>query len=62
VLDIPTSKTDMDGSMVQTVYYQENNLRRIADYCERDVIVTANIILRFQNLPILTEDMVVIVL
>lgn len=61
VLDLPTSKTDMDGSMVQDVYYREKNLRRIADYCERDVILTANIILKFNNLPILEELAVTIV-
>jgi len=61
VLDIPTSKTDMDGSMVQDVYYKEKNLRRIADYCERDVIVTANVVLRFLNLPVIEDKAVVIV-
>ena len=61
VLGIQTSKTDMDGSMVQDVYYKEKNLRRIADYCERDVIVTANVVLRFLNLPILSDNAVIIV-
>lgn len=61
VLDIPTSKTDMDGSMVQDVYYKENDLQRIVEYCQRDVIVTANIILRFQNISILKDENVVIV-
>jgi len=61
VLGIPTSKTDMDGSMVQHVYYKDKNIRRIADYCERDVIVTANVVLRFLNLPILKDESVVIV-
>lgn len=61
VLGIPTSKTDMDGSMVQDVYYKEHDLQRIVDYCQRDVVVTANIILRFQQLPALREEDVVIV-
>lgn len=61
VLGIPTSKTDMDGSMVQDVYYKEHDLQRIVDYCQRDVVVTANIILRFQQLPMLREEDVVIV-
>ena len=61
VLGVPTSKTDMDGSMVQDVYYIEKNLQRIVDYCQRDVVVTANIILRFKNLPILEANNVVIV-
>lgn len=61
VLGIPTSKTDMDGSMVQDVYYKERDLQRIVDYCQRDVVVTANVILRFQQLPTLRDEDVVIV-
>jgi len=61
VLGLQTSKTDMDGSMVQDVYYKDKNLRRIADYCERDVIVTANVVLKFLNLPVITEGKVIIV-
>ncbi len=61
VLALPTSKTDIDGSMVQDVYYIDKNLRRIADYCERDVILTASIILKFINLPPLEENAVTIV-
>lgn len=61
VLGIPTSKTDMDGSMVQEVYYKEKDLPRIVDYCQRDVVVTANVILRFKNLPLLDEKNVVVV-
>lgn len=61
VLGIPTSKTDMDGSMVQDVYYREKDLKRIVEYCQRDVVVTANVILRYKNLPILTADKVSVV-
>jgi DNA polymerase elongation subunit (family B) len=60
-LNIPTSKTDIDGSMVQDVYYNENDLQRIVEYCQRDVVVVANIILRFQNLNLLKEENIVIV-
>jgi DNA polymerase elongation subunit (family B) len=61
VLGIPTSKGDIDGSMVQDVYYKEKNLQRIVEYCQRDVVVTANVILRFKDLPLLTDDKVIIV-
>lgn len=61
VLGIPTSKSDIDGSMVQDVYYNDKDLLRIVAYCQRDVIVTANIVLRFKGLPLLTDDRVVIV-
>ncbi len=61
VLGIPTSKTDIDGSMVQHVYYKENNLPRIVEYCQRDVVVVANIVLRFKNIPLLNEADIIIV-
>lgn len=61
VLGIPTSKSDMDGSMVQDVYYRDNDLPRIVEYCQRDVVVTANVILRFNNLPLLTDDRILVV-
>jgi len=61
VLNVPTSKTDMDGSMVQDVYYKQNDLPRIVEYCQRDVVVVANVILRFKNLPLLKEENVTIV-
>ena len=60
-LNIPSPKDDIDGSMVGDVYWKENDLKRIANYCEKDVITVANIILRFKSLPILKADEVVIV-
>lgn len=60
VLNIPTSKTDIDGSKVQEVYYKENDLPKIVAYCERDIVVVANIILRFKNLPLLNKEHITI--
>jgi uncharacterized protein YprB with RNaseH-like and TPR domain len=34
---IPTPKDDIDGSEVARVYYEENDLERIKQYCEKDV-------------------------
>ena len=58
ILDIPTSKDDIDGSMVQHVYYKENNLQRIVNYCEKDVVVVARVIQRLINLPIIEEELI----
>lgn len=60
VLGIQTPKDDIDGSMVQEVYYKENNLPRIVTYCQKDVITVANIIMRFKNLPLIGEEAIVI--
>lgn len=55
VLGVPTPKTDIDGSQVQEVYYQEQNIERIVAYCQQDVIAVANILLKFSTLPLLTN-------
>lgn len=61
VMDVPTSKNDIDGSMVQDVYYKDKNLKRIVDYCQRDVEVVANLLLRFNNMPLLQPDKIRVV-
>jgi hypothetical protein len=51
IFDIPSSKEGIDGSMVNSVYYKENDLDNIRKYCLRDVEVTARIYLAYQGLP-----------
>lgn len=53
LFDIPSSKDDFDGSMVSDCFYRENDTERIRQYCEKDVIVTAQLFLRFKNLPVI---------
>jgi 3'-5' exonuclease len=60
-LNVPSPKDDIDGSMVGDVYWQEKNLERIMIYCQKDVVTAANIILRFKNLPLLTEEQIIFV-
>jgi len=60
-LGVPSPKDDIDGSMVADVYWKEKNLQRIATYCQKDVVTTANIILRFKNKELIKEEQVVIV-
>ncbi|MEO7766844.1 MAG: ribonuclease H-like domain-containing protein [Ferruginibacter sp.] len=59
-LNVPSPKDDIDGSMVGDVYWKENDVQRIASYCQKDVVTVANIILRFKNMPLLKEDQVII--
>ena len=61
VFGIPTPKDDIDGSQVWSVYWQENNLNRIVNYCQKDVLTLAQIYLRMNNLPQIDKDNVVIV-
>ena len=58
VFDIPSPKDDIDGSQVGKVFWEENDLPRIAKYCEKDVLAVMQILLRFQNQPILTADQI----
>ena len=60
-MNVPSPKDDIDGSMVGHVYWEENNLERIAVYCQKDVATVANIILRFKGLPLLKEEQIVFV-
>lgn len=47
-LGLPSPKSDINGSEVGDVYWQEKNLDRIVSYCERDVETVANIIRKFR--------------
>lgn len=53
---IESSKDDIDGSMVNTVYYLENDLERISKYCQRDVMVTAQVFLKLCGLPLIHDS------
>jgi len=61
-MGIPSPKDDIDGSMVGELYWSGNeeerkiNLKRIVTYCQKDVITTANIILRFKNMPVIVPQ------
>ena len=56
VLGVPTSKDDIDGSMVSTVYYKEKNLERIVHYCEKDVVTVAQIFRKMCLEPLLEKE------
>lgn len=56
ILNIPTPKDDIDGSMVADTYYRLKDISRIARYCEKDVIAVAQILQRFRGEKILSEE------
>ncbi len=49
VLGIPSPKDDIDGSMVYSVYWIEKDLSRIVEYCQKDVVTLAQVLLRFNG-------------
>lgn len=58
VLGFPSPKDDIDGSQVGRVFWEEDDLERIAFYCEKDVLATVQLFLRFRRMPLLEEDQV----
>jgi len=55
ILNIPSPKDDISGSEVGDVYYKEKNITRIVTYCEKDTIAIAQLLLRFNNEPLIKE-------
>jgi len=56
IFGIESSKEGIDGSMVNQVYYQENDLDRIAKYCMHDVAVTAQLYLKLNNIQTFSSE------
>ena len=59
-LGIPSPKDQMDGSMVGHFYWEQKALEDIKRYCEKDVVTVAQVYLRLLNLPLLTDEQVLI--
>jgi len=60
IFDIPTPKDDIDGSMIRDVYYEEENLERIVTYCQKDVVATARLYLKFRGEETFNDDKIMI--
>jgi hypothetical protein len=55
IFNIPTPKDDIDGSMVGSVYWQEKNLERIVEYCQKDVVALVQLFLRLKGEELITD-------
>ena len=50
-LDIPTPKDcEVTGSQVHNAYWNKNMLKEIAEYCEKDVLVLVDAIMKLKSL------------
>lgn len=56
VFQIPTPKDDIDGSQVADVYYNQHDIQRIATYCQKDVVATAQVFLKLQAMPLILPE------
>ena len=59
VFGIPSPKDDIDGSEVGSVYWNEKDLDRIAEYCEKDVLAVVQLLLKYMRQSILEENQIV---
>ena len=56
VLGVPSPKNDIDGSEIYTVFYKEKDLDRIVNYCQKDTLAVAQILLRLRGEALLSKD------
>ena len=56
VLGIQLPKDDIDGSEIYTVFYKEKDLERIVNYCQKDTLAVAQILLRLRGEALLSKD------
>ena len=59
IFNIPTPKENMDGSQVAKVFYEEDNLDKIINYCEKDVVATIQLFRRYRGEPLIEEDFII---
>ena len=59
IFGIPTPKDDISGADVRRVYYEENDIDRIAEYCKKDVISMARIFQRYVGKSFISDDAVI---
>ena len=60
IFDIPTPKDDIDGSMVNQVYWEDKDLKRIAVYCQKDVVALTQLFLRYRNENLIKDENIII--
>lgn len=54
-LGLNTPKDDIRGEEVGRVFWLENNLPRITEYCQKDVFACAQVIMKLSNLPVVQD-------
>ena len=56
IFGIDSPKDDIDGSQVWSTYWIDKDLERIKNYCMKDVVTTAQIILKFKGMELLKPE------
>jgi hypothetical protein len=55
-LNISSPKDDIDGSMVGQVYWEDEDIDRIVEYCQKDVVTVIQVVMRFTGLPLFSNN------
>ena len=55
ILGIKSPKDDIKGSDVYKVFYKDNDIKRIAEYCEKDVLAVANVYQRLNGYDLIKK-------
>jgi len=56
IFEIPTPKDVIDGSMVGDVYWEEDDIEKIATYCKKDVATLINVYLKLVGKDVIPSD------
>ena len=59
VFGIPTPKDDISGKDVAGVFYKEKNIDRIVEYCEKDTLAVAQLLLRYKGMELIENEQVI---
>lgn len=60
-LGVPSPKDDIDGSQVGNVFWKEDDIDRIAVYCQKDVVTVVQVLLRMIRKPMISEENIEII-
>lgn len=58
---IPTPKDDIDGSLVADVFWKENDIHRIVNYCQKDVVAIAQLYRKYRGMELLDDNSIDII-
>jgi len=61
IFKIPSPKNDIDGSMVCDIYWKENDLPRIARYCEKDVVAILQLYRKYRGEELIPDECITFV-
>jgi DNA polymerase elongation subunit (family B) len=60
LFNLESPKSDIDGTQVASVYWNDRDLVRIVEYCRRDVITIAQLILKYKGEEPLNPDSIIV--